>query len=83
MLIDPNFVLSLLPMPFTTVMTASAMPAAMSPYSIAVAPRSSARKFFKVFFIVAPSLCRWHACSQITCQRRLEDRQHVRWLSLG
>jgi len=30
-------------MPFTTVMMASAMPAAIRPYSIAVAPDSSAR----------------------------------------
>jgi hypothetical protein len=33
-LIDANFVLSRLPMPLMTVMIASAIPAAISPYSI-------------------------------------------------
>jgi hypothetical protein len=41
-LIDVNLVLSLVPSPFTTAMIASAMPAAISPYSMAVAPVSSA-----------------------------------------
>jgi hypothetical protein len=43
LLIDVNFVLSLVPRPFTTAMIASAIPAAISPYSMAVAPVSSAR----------------------------------------
>jgi hypothetical protein len=37
-LIDVNLVLRFVPMPFTTAMIASEMPAAISPYSIAVAP---------------------------------------------
>jgi len=36
--------LSLLPMPWTTAMIATAMPAAISPYSIAVAPEQSLMK---------------------------------------
>ena len=38
-----NLVLSLVPSPFTAAIMASEMPAAISPYSIAVAPDSSAR----------------------------------------
>ena len=37
-LIDVNLVLSLVPSPLITEMIASEMPAAISPYSIAVAP---------------------------------------------
>ena len=37
-LIDVNLSLRLVPRPFTTAIIASAMPAAISPYSIAVAP---------------------------------------------
>ena len=37
-LIDVNLSLSEVPRPFTTAMIASAIPAAISPYSIAVAP---------------------------------------------
>lgn len=40
-LIEPNFSFKLVPRLFTTVMIANAMPAAISPYSIAVAPDSS------------------------------------------
>jgi hypothetical protein len=39
--------LSLLPSPLTTLMMASAMPAAIRPYSIAVAPDSSANEFLQ------------------------------------
>jgi hypothetical protein len=42
-LIDENLVFRWEPMPFTTAMMASEMPAAISPYSIAVAPVSSAQ----------------------------------------
>jgi hypothetical protein len=48
-LIDVNLVLSFAPSPFTTAMMASAMPAAIKPYSIAVAPDSSARNLRRVF----------------------------------
>ena len=42
-LIEENLVLSFTPMPFTTAMMASEIPAAINPYSIAVAADSSAR----------------------------------------
>jgi hypothetical protein len=41
-LIEVNLVLRLVPSPFTTAIMASEMPAAISPYSMAVAPDSSA-----------------------------------------
>jgi hypothetical protein len=40
-LIDVNWALRFVPRPFTAAMIASAMPAAIRPYSIAVAPDSS------------------------------------------
>lgn len=40
-----NLLLSLVPSPFTAAMIASAMPAAIKPYSIAVAPVSSRQNF--------------------------------------
>src|SRR6185312_9972532 len=47
-----NVVLSWVPRPFTTAMMATEMPAAIRPYSIAVAPLSS-RRNSKSFVIVA------------------------------
>jgi hypothetical protein len=44
-LIEVNLVFSLAPMPFTTAMMTSEIPAAINPYSIAVAPVSSAQNF--------------------------------------
>jgi hypothetical protein len=44
-LIVPKVVLSLLPTPFTAVMIAIAIPAAIRPYSIAVAPDSFLMNF--------------------------------------
>jgi hypothetical protein len=44
-LIDVNLVFRWEPMPFTTAMIASEIPAAINPYSIAVAPVSSAQNF--------------------------------------
>ena len=43
--IDENWVFRLVPNPLTTAMMASAMPAAIRPYSIAVAPDSSEKNF--------------------------------------
>jgi len=40
-LIEPNMVFRLLPSPLTAAMIASAIPAAIRPYSMAVAPDSS------------------------------------------
>ena len=45
LLIEPNFSFIVLPRLFTTVMIASAIPAAIRPYSIAVAPDSSDQNF--------------------------------------
>lgn len=47
LLIDVNWVLRVVPSPLTAAMIARAMPAAISPYSIAVAPASSDRNFLK------------------------------------
>jgi hypothetical protein len=44
-LLELNMVFRLLPSPSTTAMIASAIPAAISPYSIAVAPDSSDMNF--------------------------------------
>jgi hypothetical protein len=44
-LIEVNFSFMVVPRPFTTVMIARAIPAAIRPYSIAVAPDSSDQNF--------------------------------------
>jgi hypothetical protein len=54
-LMATNLLLSLVPTPSTAVMMAIAMPAAISPYSIAVAPDSSAIKFRNIPAIVIAS----------------------------
>jgi hypothetical protein len=48
LLIDVNFSFRLVPNPLTTAMIASEMPAAIRPYSIAVAPDSSDKNFKKI-----------------------------------
>jgi hypothetical protein len=53
LLIDVNLVLSSVPSPFTAAMMASEMPAAINPYSIAVAPDSSAMNFRVIVFMRA------------------------------
>jgi len=53
LLIDVNMLLRLVPRPFTAAMIASEMPAAISPYSIAVAPVSSCQKRESKLFIVS------------------------------
>jgi hypothetical protein len=55
LLIELNLSLRVLPRPFTTAMIARAIPAAIRPYSIAVAPDWSDRKFNKVRFKPASS----------------------------
>ena len=47
-LIEVNLSLRLVPRPLTTAIMASAIPAAIRPYSIAVAPDSSDRNFKKI-----------------------------------
>src|SRR6516165_5809945 len=50
-----NVVISLVPRPFTTAMIATEMPAAIRPYSIAVAPDSSfTKRETRVFMRMAP-----------------------------
>jgi hypothetical protein len=49
--IDENVALNFVPRPFTTAMIATEMPAAISPYSMAVAAVSSLRKEVTRFFI--------------------------------
>jgi hypothetical protein len=53
LLIEVNMPLRLLPRPLTTAMMARAMPAAINPYSIAVAPESSDTNFKTMRFNVA------------------------------
>ena len=54
-LIAVNLLLSLEPSPFTTVMMASAMPAAIRPYSMAVAAVSSFKNLEIIFTASVPS----------------------------
>ena len=54
--IDVNKPARLVPRPFTAAMITIEIPAAMSPYSIAVAPLSSRQKRKTKFFIVLPHL---------------------------
>jgi hypothetical protein len=49
-LMSVNLAFRLVPRPFTMAMIASEMPAAIRPYSIAVAPDSSDKNFKKVRF---------------------------------
>src|ERR1700730_18910833 len=50
--------LRFVPTSFTAVMMTTAMPAAMSPYSIAVAPDSFLRKFARSLFLgISPFFC--------------------------
>src|SRR5215831_14066283 len=51
LLIDVNLALRLLPRPFTAARMTIEIPAAMSPYSIAVAPDSSCQNFKPMFFM--------------------------------
>jgi hypothetical protein len=50
-LIEVNWVFRLVPRPLTTAMIAREMPAAINPYSMAVAPLSSCRKRAKSLVI--------------------------------
>src|SRR5215467_9519880 len=54
-----NFVLRVLPMPLTTAMMATEMPAAMRPYSMAVAPDSSFTKRVTRVFIAGLLRSTW------------------------
>ena len=56
-LIEVNCVLRLVPRPLTAAIMASAMPAAIRPYSMAVAPLSSEKKRNKACFNTAS--CEW------------------------
>jgi hypothetical protein len=56
-LIEVKLLLRLEPRPFTTAIIASAIPAAIRPYSIAVAPDRSDKKFEKLRFKPASRDC--------------------------
>jgi hypothetical protein len=82
-LIEANFVFSLAPSPFMTEMIASAMPAEINPYSIAVAPESSDRNAFKrlIILVVLPGRYpRMTTASQGLCQTWQQAGQDLRWL---
>ena len=49
--------LSLVPRPFTTATIAMEMPAAISPYSMAVAPVSSRRNLISILMIAESGIC--------------------------
>ena len=53
-MMDVNFVFRVEPRPLTTAIMARLMPAAIRPYSIAVAPDSSAKNFEIIFLTVPP-----------------------------
>ena len=55
LLIEVNWVFSVVPRPLTTAMIASAMPAAIKPYSIAVAPDSLDKNFLMCGFKILTS----------------------------
>jgi hypothetical protein len=55
LLIDVNMALRLVPRPFTAAMIAIEIPAAIKPYSMAVAPVSS-RQNLKTKFFICPAL---------------------------
>src|SRR4029077_5060126 len=75
LLSDANFELSLPPIPFTLEMITSEIPAAISPYSIAVAPESSARNFFSIFIVAASPLrgAYRHVIAQFEIANRVPD----------
>jgi hypothetical protein len=52
LLIDVNLALRLVPRPFTAARMTIEIPAAISPYSMAVAPASSRQNFKTAFFMV-------------------------------
>ena len=54
-----NLVFNVEPRPFTTAMIATEMPAAMRPYSMAVAPELSFTKRTKRFFIESSLIHTW------------------------
>src|SRR3974377_800012 len=58
-LIELNLVFRLLPRPLTTAIMASEMPAAMRPYSMAVAPEPSFTKSAVRFFKGVTPCCTW------------------------
>src|SRR5258708_32700995 len=67
---------SLLPTPLTAVMIAMAMPAAIRPYSMAVAPDSSLTKRETRFFIIDNSCVHVAGRTIIWSRRRSQHRDH-------
>ena len=62
-LMSLNFVLSAVPRPFTTEMIASEIPAAIKPYSMAVAPVSSLKNDLMTDIGSDLGLCSWNRSS--------------------
>jgi hypothetical protein len=59
-LTDVKLELNAVPTPFTATMMATAIPAAIRPYSIAVAPDSSLRNIESIAFMTFRLACRAH-----------------------
>jgi hypothetical protein len=68
-----NSVLRLVPTPLTAVMIATAIPAAIRPYSIAVAPDSSDKNFRKQRFTLILQILCWLSVAP----RKYTDRSKV------
>lgn len=67
-LIEVNFSFRVVPRPLTTAMIASEMPAAISPYSMAVAPDSSFQNF-KTERFMCDAFSRYGPCSTSSLER--------------
>src|SRR5882757_4469193 len=76
LLMVSKFVLSLVPRPLTAVMIAIAIPAAIRPYSMAVAPDSSLTKRETRFFIIDNSCVHVAGRTIIWSRRRSQHRDH-------
>src|SRR6202158_1589718 len=75
LLTEVNLVFRLAPRPLTTAMIASEMPAAIRPYSMAVAPDSSFTKRAIRFFI-GNSMCPRGWSNYVWSHRRSQHRDH-------
>src|ERR1700686_859412 len=74
-LIEVNLAFRLVPRPLTTAMIASEIPAAIRPYSMAVAPDSSLTKRAIRFFI-GSSMCTRGWSTDVWSRRRSQHRDH-------
>jgi hypothetical protein len=67
-----NVVFNFVPRPLTTAMIATDIPAAIRPYSMAVAPLSSSRNRWASFFILRSSYC-YFSCEEMLLNALLSD----------